>query len=383
MDSPTPSAPLSHSQPSKPSLSSENDDQNSSAETPTPNLKRKSPVSPRPRKPKPKSSKDLPDQSPAPRRKAKKRVAAADAAGRRPRKRSEETVVNEDNEIVLIEDGVVGRPRKRRQRSKQPPLVILDETQMELTAYSPATATSRSIMPKADGEESNVSEMISELVMWKNVAKSTLWFGSGSIFFLSSCFSRDSNFSIISASSHVGILILGIAFFHDSLPQRDRRKPRDQVKFQLTEDDFIRAARLILPTTNAVLAKCQKIFSGEPSMTLKVAPILLLMAKYGHLITPWRLLATGFFLSFTLPKLYSSYAERIHKQVKEVKNYAEEAWKSCPRKKLVATSTAMLLWNLSSIKMRMFAAFMSIVVFRHKKQPTGHTSEEIERGVES
>lgn len=45
--------------------------------------------------------------------------------------------------------------------------------------------------------ESNVWDVISELVMWKDVAKSALWFGSGSIFFMSSYLSKDSNFRYI------------------------------------------------------------------------------------------------------------------------------------------------------------------------------------------
>lgn len=37
-------------------------------------------------------------------------------------------------------------------------------------------------------------ERILELIMWKNVAKSSLWFGFGSMFFFSSSFSKDFSF---------------------------------------------------------------------------------------------------------------------------------------------------------------------------------------------
>lgn len=47
-----------------------------------------------------------------------------------------------------------------------------------------------------EGDNSNVGicDRLYELIMWKDVAKSTLWFGLGSIFFLSTSFSKDFNF---------------------------------------------------------------------------------------------------------------------------------------------------------------------------------------------
>jgi hypothetical protein len=43
-------------------------------------------------------------------------------------------------------------------------------------------------------------EWISELVMWRNVAKSSLWFGFGSMFFLSCSFSREITFRHVNIS---------------------------------------------------------------------------------------------------------------------------------------------------------------------------------------
>ncbi|ONK66373.1 uncharacterized protein A4U43_C06F7090 [Asparagus officinalis] len=117
-----------------------------------------------------------PNQSAAPRRKRKARIStAASAAGaspgnrRRTRRRLEKVIVakqeNEnENELVAVGNDIL--------KSKQ---------QLGLVA--------------SKIEEDNAWEKIMELLLWKNVAKSTLWFGSGSIFFLSSCFSKDSNFS--------------------------------------------------------------------------------------------------------------------------------------------------------------------------------------------
>jgi len=41
--------------------------------------------------------------------------------------------------------------------------------------------------------------------------------------------------------------------------------------FQLTEEDLLRASRAVLPIANSVISAAQVIFSGEPSMTLKVS----------------------------------------------------------------------------------------------------------------
>jgi uncharacterized membrane protein YdjX (TVP38/TMEM64 family) len=107
-------------------------------------------------------------------------------------------------------------------------------------------------------------------------------------------------------------MVLGLAFFKDSIPQRQQVERGRS--FRLTEDDVLRAARAVLPVANSMISTAQVIFSGEPSMTLKVLPALLFGAKYGSLVTVWRLLATGFFTSFTLPKLYSCYSSQIHKR---------------------------------------------------------------------
>lgn len=38
----------------------------------------------------------------------------------------------------------------------------------------------------------------------------------------------------------------------------------------LKENDILRFAKTILPATNFVISKTRELFSGEPSMTLKV-----------------------------------------------------------------------------------------------------------------
>jgi hypothetical protein len=40
--------------------------------------------------------------------------------------------------------------------------------------------------------------------------------------------------------------------------------------FRFTEEDVLRASRAVLPIANSMISATQVIFSGEPSMTLKV-----------------------------------------------------------------------------------------------------------------
>ncbi|VAI13464.1 unnamed protein product [Triticum turgidum subsp. durum] len=212
-------------------------------------------------------------------------------------------------------------------------------------------------------------ERVVELVMWKDVAKSALWFGLGSMFFLSCSFPREITFSPISVFCQLGVMILGLAFFKDSVPQS--RHPVRERNFQLTEKDVLRAAGAVLPIANSIISTAQVIFSGNPSMTLKVLPVLLFGAKYGSLVTVWRLLATGFFTSFTLPKLYICYSTQIHMIAENLIDRALEAWKSCPRKKFVAGTAVTVCWNLFSVKTRFLAAFISVVILRYNHQTAG------------
>lgn len=42
-----------------------------------------------------------------------------------------------------------------------------------------------------------IKNMIFDLIMWKDVAKSTLWYGFGSMCFLSSCFTKGISFRYV------------------------------------------------------------------------------------------------------------------------------------------------------------------------------------------
>ncbi|KAH0653710.1 hypothetical protein KY289_031388 [Solanum tuberosum] len=272
---------------------------------------------------------------------------------RRSRRRLEQEM-REERDLGLVEEVV--KPRKKRNNGKSKKdklsLVISNSTKSK----------------EGEGCDliNRIEILLSDLVMWRDVARSSLWFGLGSLCFLSSCFAKGVTFSIFSIVSQLGLLFLVVSFFSHSIRQRDGREMKRE--YQLTEDDILRMGRLILPAANLAISKTRDLFSGEPAMTLKLVPILIIGAEYGHLITVWRLCALGFFISFTAPKLYSSYSHQIYSKAKYLKYRLLETWGACSHKKMIAASVLTAFWNLTTVRTRIFTAFICLVIFRYCKQ---------------
>ncbi|KAI3439864.1 Reticulon-like protein [Psidium guajava] len=299
-------------------------------------------------------------------------LGCASPRGNRRSRRRAELEVRQERDLGLTEEA--GKQRRKqvgRSRKERLSLVPLVNTSSSLSL-------SVEIDDGDNGNLDQIGQAITDLVMWRDVAKSTLWFGLGSLCFLSSCFAQGISFSIFSPICQLGLLFLGLSFFSNSICQRSNvEKRRD---FQLKEDDILRVARLILPAANLAISKSRELFSGEPSMTLKVAPFLLLGAEYGHLITLWRLCAIAFFISFTTPKLYSRHAARISLRVEWSKWWVLETWGACSHKKVVAASAIMAFWNLTTIKTRLLTAFISVVILRYHRQ---HSAANLEVTAEA
>ncbi|KAG6416887.1 hypothetical protein SASPL_124328 [Salvia splendens] len=285
-------------------------------------------------------------------RRCRSRTSTASPRGIR---RSRRRLDQEEREIV---EELASKPRKKRQSRKEK-LITSSSSQI-----APFNKEAGSEIYNLDG----IGEIIHDLVMWKDVSKSSLWFGFGTLCFLSSCFTKGVSFSIFSFLSQVGLLFLGVSFFSNSVRQREGTEAEMRREFKLKEDDILRVGRLILPAANLVISKTREVFSGEPDMTLKVVPFLLVGAEYGHFITLWRLCALGFFASFTGPRLYSAYSPRLSEKVEHVKAWALGVWGGCAHKKIVAASAVTAFWNLTSIRTRIFAAFLCLVIFRYRRQ---------------
>ncbi|XP_020229469.1 reticulon-like protein B17 [Cajanus cajan] len=298
----------------------------------------------------------LPEPAAVRRRCKTKAPQTASPRNARKSRRRSELEIREDKDPALPEE--VAKPRKRRQTGK---------TKKEKpNSVPPSTPLTKSEEGNG-GDLDRVGQVVSDLIMWKDVSKSTFWFGFGSLFLFSSCFTQGINFSIFSALSQLGILFLGVSFFSNSICQRNKVE-ENKCEVKLKEDDILRLAKLILPALNFAISKMRALFSGEPSMTLKVVPFLLLGAEYGHLITIWRLCVIGFFVSFSVPKLYSSYTVQINQRAECLKLRLLDTWSACTHKKKVIASVLMAFWNLSSIKTRIFTTFILLVLFRYLRQ---------------
>ncbi|XP_065875143.1 reticulon-like protein B17 [Euphorbia lathyris] len=286
--------------------------------------------------------------------------------GRRLRRRSEIESKEEKDLVGLTEE--IGKVRKRRHsgRSKKEKLALVPSMNSSIPS------------PKIDdgdgGNLDRIAMIINDLIMWRDVAKSSLWFGFGCLCFLSSCFAKGVSFSIFSAISQLGLLFLGASFISNSICPRNNVEAR--CNFKLKEEDILKLGRLILPPANLAISKTIELFSGEPSMTLKVIPFLLLGAEYGHLLTLRRLSAIGFFIGFTGPRLYSCYSSQINQRVNSIKNRVLETWEACSHKKMVAASAITAFWNMSSVKTRIFAVFISLVILRCCRQRLQPKEEE-------
>ncbi|ONI16998.1 hypothetical protein PRUPE_3G133200 [Prunus persica] len=73
----------------------------------------------------------------------------------------------------------------------------------------------------------------------------------------------------------------------------------------------------------------------------------------------------AFFISFTIPKLYSCYSIQMNHKVDCLKWWALETWGASSHKKIVAATA---FWNLSSVRTRIFTAFISLVILRYCRQ---------------
>ncbi|XP_014493283.1 reticulon-like protein B18 isoform X2 [Vigna radiata var. radiata] len=278
-----------------------------------------------------------------------KNVAASPRSSRRWRR--------EEKEVGPVEEAVKQKKRRHSGRHRK--------ERLSLVPFQPPS-TSSLTDEENGGDLDRVGALITDLIMWRDVSKSTLWFGFGCLCFLSSCFTKGINVSIFSAISRLAILLLGVSFFSNSVFQRNQIEKRSFAK--LKEDDILHLAKLILPALNFAISKTRELFSGEPSMTLRVAPFLLLGAEYGHLITMWRLCAIGFFVSFSVPKLYSCYSAQINQRVECLKLRLLDTWSVCTHKKKVLASVLVTFWNLSTIKTRICTAFILLVILRYFRQ---------------
>ncbi|CAN8273565.1 unnamed protein product [Cochlearia groenlandica] len=286
----------------------------------------------------------------------------------------------EDKEPIVVSNDEKNQKQRKQMKKKKKKTSLSKKEKHSSVPLLPSSAHNEDV---CEGDLDRIRENIKDLIMWRDVAKSTLWFGFGCICFLSSCFAKGFDFSVFSAISNFGLLLLGASFLTNTIRQRVTEEEEvARREFKMSEEDVLRIARRILPLTNLAISKTNELFSGEPGMTLKVVPFVIIGAEYGYLITFWRLCAFGFFMSFTIPKLYSSYASQINRKIESAQERIVETWAICTHKKLVAGSIITAFWNLTSLKIRLFTVFIIVVVIRYRRQNLQLVSEEEEKPQE-
>eukprot|EP01018_Ginkgo_biloba_P011157 Gb_25024 [translate_table: standard] len=276
-----------------------------------------------------------------------------------------------------------GRPQTRHHKRKAPdsPLPIVEpeavipgkpNSQAPQLSRNSSTSSRRSRrVPEAKSTRERTSwlQYMADLIMWRDTPKSAFVFGAGSFFVLSSCFTLDLHFSLVTIVSYLALFYLASVFFYKSFFRRGSIDLDSiSTNYELSEADALRIVRLILPPFNALFAKIRELFSGDPATTLKLACVLWLLAECGHLMTIWTLARLGFFGIFTIPKLYSCYSAQLHGQGEYILLRGWEVWNCCSHKKAVLAAVATLAWNLSSVAARVSGAFILIVALRLYQQ---------------
>ncbi|KGN65248.1 reticulon-like protein B21 isoform X2 [Cucumis sativus] len=216
-------------------------------------------------------------------------------------------------------------------------------------------------------EKSNKLQSLVDLIMWKEVSRSAFVFGIGSFVIISSSYTNDINISFISVVSYVGLFYLAATFLYRSIIYRGAID-MENVRNVVGEEEAIWVLKLLLPYLNEFLLKVRALFCGDPATTMKLAVLLFASARCGSSITVWKVAKWGFFGVFTLPKICSSYSSHLAAYAKFWIRRFRDAWESCSHKKGVALAIFVLVWNLSSVVARVWAAFMLFVAFRYYQQ---------------
>ncbi|KAJ8485488.1 hypothetical protein OPV22_017973 [Ensete ventricosum] len=213
----------------------------------------------------------------------------------------------------------------------------------------------------------NRLQSIVDLIMWREIPKSAFVFGLGTFILMSSSYAKDLNFSLISATSYLGLIYLALIFIYKSILHRGESVEYDESNM-VGEEEAIWLLRLLLPYVNELLLKIRALFCGDPATTMKLAVLLFAMARCGNSITIWTLSRLLFFGVFTVPKICSSYSTQLAKHGNFWVERIRDGWESCTHKKAVAAAIFTLIWNISSTVARIWAVFMLVVAVKYYQQ---------------
>ncbi|CAM6085006.1 unnamed protein product [Calypogeia fissa] len=206
-------------------------------------------------------------------------------------------------------------------------------------------------------------ELFADVIMWRDVPKSTLLFGAGCFCILSASFIQDVRCGSLTFTAYIALVYLAAVFIHKNF-LRGGATAHEPRNWELGEAEALEMLRMILPAVNLVLEKCGQLFCGDPSTTLKVASVLWLLAQAGYFMTIWSFLRFGFLLMFIVPKLYSCYSHQLHGQAEAFANRLWNSWNAYAHKKAAIFGSLVVAWNLSSATSRLYGAFLLLVTIK-------------------
>ncbi|KAK4769328.1 hypothetical protein SAY86_027478 [Trapa natans] len=220
-----------------------------------------------------------------------------------------------------------------------------------------------------DPKRHTILQNLSDLVMWRCLPKSVIAFGLGTLIIISSSCMSVANICFISAISYLGLVCLSAIFLYRSFIWRDFIDIADTLLLsELGEEEAHRLTKLALPYFNGFAGQLRAMIYGEPAITLKLAVVLFVLARCGSFITMWNMIKLGFFVAFTIPKLWSLYSTQLADQGRYWIHASKITWDSCPQKEAVAAVVLILVLGFSCNITRIWAGFMLLVFFRYYQQ---------------
>ncbi|CAF1767264.1 hypothetical protein HID58_088163 [Brassica napus] len=257
---------------------------------------------------------------------------------------------------------------------KIPPPVI--KRAASVYTVPPSTGTFAEKEENFTHSQSKLQSLV-DLVMWRDASRSALVFGLGTFLIVSSSYANDLHFSFISVVAYMGLIYLGVMFVFKAVIRRGVVDEEERHKgVGVREEDVKRMLGVVMPYLNESLLQLRALFSGDPSTTLKMGVVLFVLARCGSSITLWNLAKFGFLGAFTVPKIFISYSTHFSAYGNFWVRRFRDAWESCNHKKAVALALFTLVWNLSSVVARVWAAFMLFVAFRYYQQKMIWTTDQ-------
>ncbi|KAL8493012.1 hypothetical protein ACS0TY_024282 [Phlomoides rotata] len=224
----------------------------------------------------------------------------------------------------------------------------------------------KKVSDNSHGTQSKI-QSLADLIMWKDVSRSTFVFGIGSFAIISTSYTNGLNISLISVLSYLGLIYLGVSFIFKSIIRRGNMDMDDSInqEYVVGEEEAVWLVKLFLPCVNELLLKLRGLFSGDPPTTIKLAVLLFIIAKCGGSITIWKMTKLGFFGVFIVPKLCSSYSSHLAAYGSFWIRRFGDAWESCSHKRAVGLGILTLVWNQSSVVGRIWGVFILFVAFKY------------------